>query len=389
MSTIVGSFAKAKKQMISKEWKYVDLLLLGSVGALSILGCVMVYSASKARALSQGLDSTYYLERQVAFVILGSILMVLVMLFDYRKLRDMSPLLYIAIIGALGLVLVPGIGSSSNGTQGWFALPGGFQLQPSEFSKFFLIIALGSYISQHEQFHFSALIKTMIVGLLPVGLVLMQPDLGTAMVMVVVLIGMLCVAGTRGRFLVLMAFIGFIGVVGVLQLGVLKQYQINRLTVFLDQGSGANASRESQGSAYNLDQSKTAIGNGGFLGQGIFQGDQTKLNYVPEQHTDFIFTAIGEELGFVGSVSVISLFGIVAWRIWRISRAAPDSAGTFICIGVVSMFVFHIFENIGMTMGIMPIAGIPLPFISYGGSSILLMFLSIGLVNNVYIHRFE
>lgn len=389
MSNIVGSFAKAKKQMISKEWKYADVILLGAVGALSILGCVMVYSASRSRAESQGLSSTYYLERQIAFVILGVILMVIVMLFDYRKLRDLSPLLYIASIGALILVLIPGIGSSINGTQGWFQLPGGFQLQPSEFAKFFLIIALGSYISQHEQFHYQALVKTIFVCMVPVLLVLKQPDLGTAMVMVVVLIAMLCVAGTRGRYLVLMALFGFVSVVGVLQLGVLKQYQVDRLTVFLNQGNGTDASAESAGSAYNLDQSKTAIGNGGILGKGLFQGEQTKLNYVPEQHTDFIFTAIGEELGFLGSATVIALFGIVAWRIWRISRAAPDSAGTFICIGVCAMFVFHVFENIGMTMGIMPITGIPLPLISYGGSSILLMFISIGLINNIYIHRFE
>ena len=389
MSNIVGSFAKAKKQMISKEWKYLDLILLGAVGALAVLGCAMVYSASRSRALAQGLSSTYYLERQIAFVILGIILMVGTMLIDYRKMRDLSLFLYIAIIGALGLVLVPGIGSSANGTQGWFALPGGFQLQPSEFSKFLLIIALASYISQHEQFHFNALIKTLIVGMLLVGLVLLQPDLGTAMVMVVILIAMLCVAGTRGRYLVLMALVGLVSVIGVLQLGVLKSYQINRLTVFLNQGNGASASADSQASAYNLDQSKTAIGNGGLLGKGIFNGEQTKLSYVPEQHTDFIFTAIGEELGFIGSITVIALFAIVAWRVWRISRAAPDSAGTFICIGIVAMFVFHVFENIGMTMGIMPITGIPLPLISYGGSSILLMFMSIGLVNNIYIHRFE
>ena len=356
MSNIVGSFAKAKKQMISKEWKYLDLILLGAVGALAVLGCAMVYSASRSRALAQGLSSTYYLERQIAFVILGIILMVGTMLIDYRKMRD---------------------------------LPGGFQLQPSEFSKFLLIIALASYISQHEQFHFNALIKTLIVGMLPVGLVLLQPDLGTAMVMVVILIAMLCVAGTRGRYLVLMALVGLVSVIGVLQLGVLKSYQINRLTVFLNQGNGASASADSQASAYNLDQSKTAIGNGGLLGKGIFNGEQTKLSYVPEQHTDFIFTAIGEELGFIGSITVIALFAIVAWRVWRISRAAPDSAGTFICIGIVAMFVFHVFENIGMTMGIMPITGIPLPLISYGGSSILLMFMSIGLVNNIYIHRFE
>lgn len=290
--------------------------------------------------------------------------------------------MYIGVIGLLCLVLSP-LGSAANGTQGWFTLPGGFQLQPSEFSKFFLIIFLASYIAQHEQFHIHALIKTLVLAVVPIGLVLLQPDLGTAMVMGVITLGMLSVAGTRGRYLLIMLLFAVVGVVGILQLGVLKQYQVDRLTVFLDQ------SGDSRGSAYNLDQSKTAIGNGGVLGKGLFSGEQTKLSYVPEQHTDFIFTAIGEELGFVGSVTVLGLFGVIAWRMWRIARSAPDVAGMLMCVGVASMFVFHVFENVGMTMGIMPITGIPLPFVSYGGSAIILMFMSIGLVGNVYMHRYE
>lgn len=382
MASFVTSFAKARKQMIAKQWKHVDVVLLGAVSALAILGCVMVYSASRNRLSSAGFSSTYYLERQVGFVLVGVVLMVLVMSIDYRKMRDASPILYIGAIGLLVLVLSP-LGSEVNGTHGWFILPGGFQLQPSEFGKFVLIIVLASYISQHEQFHIPALVRTIIVAVVPIGLVLLQPDLGTAMVLSVIVVGMLAVAGTRARYLMTLFLMAVICIAMVIQLGVLKQYQVDRFSSFLNQKADAG------GIAYNTDQSKTAIGNGGVFGRGLFKGEQTKLSYVPEQHTDFIFTAIGEELGFVGSITVLALLAIVAWRIWRISRAAPDSTGTFICIGIVSMFVFHIFENVGMTMGIMPITGIPLPFISYGGSSILLMFMSIGLVNNVYIHRFE
>lgn len=380
--TLVRSFDKAKRQIASKQWKHVDVVLLGAVAALSILGCVMIYSSSRSRLAAQGLSTTYFAERQVGFVIVGVLLMIGVMSVDYRKLRDLSPIIYLGVLALLVLVLSP-IGSAVNGTQGWFSLPGGFQLQPSEFSKFFLIIVLASYISQHEQFHLPALVQTLIIAVIPIGLVLLQPDLGTAMVLSVIVLGMLSVAGTRGRYLLVLGLIAIIGVVGILQLGVLKKYQVDRLTVFL------HPADNSRGSAYNLDQSKTAIGNGGMLGKGLFEGEQTKLNYVPEQHTDFIFTSIGEELGFVGSATVLGLFGIIAWRMWRISRAAPDATGTLICIGVASMFVFHVFENVGMTMGIMPITGIPLPFVSYGGSAILLMFMAIGLVSNVYMNRYE
>ncbi|MFN8016104.1 MAG: rod shape-determining protein RodA [Acidimicrobiia bacterium] len=376
------SLTVAKKRLSAKPWRQVDLVLFGSVMALSMLGCLMIYSASRSRLKSFGLSQTYYLERQVGFIIVGFIAMIVVMSVDYRKLRDISPLLYIGVISLLVLVLSP-LGSTVNGTQGWFVLPGGFQLQPSEFSKFFLIIVLASYISQNEQFHLKALTRTLIVAVIPMALVLLQPDLGTAMVLGAITIGMLSVAGTKGRYLLALVAIAIVGVIGVLQLGVLKQYQINRLTVFVNQNA------DKGGSAYNLDQSKTAIGNGGLTGKGLFRGEQTNLNYVPEQHTDFIFTAIGEELGFLGSVTVLGLFGVITWRIWRISRAAPDSTGILICIGTVSMFVFHVFENVGMTMGIMPITGIPLPFVSYGGSAVILMFMSIGLINNIYMHRFE
>lgn len=376
------SLNKAKRQISAKPWQQVDGVLLGAIGALSVLGCIMIYSASKSRLAAQGISKTYFLERQIGFVFLGIMLMILVMSIDYRKMRDVSPLIYIAVVGMLVLVLSP-LGSSVNGTQGWFTLPGGFQLQPSEFSKFLLIIVLASYISQNEQFHIPALVRTLAIALLPIGLVLLQPDLGTAMVLCAILIGMLSVAGTRGRYLLALVLFAIIGVVGVLQLGVLKSYQVDRLTVFLNQNN------DTGGSAYNLDQSKNAIGNGGLVGKGLFQGEQTNLSYVPEQHTDFIFTAIGEELGFIGSSTVLALFAIIAWRIWRISRAAPDATGTLICIGVVSMFVFHVFENVGMTMGIMPITGIPLPFVSYGGSAILLMFMAVGLINNIYMHRYE
>ncbi len=379
---LARSLASAKKQLSAKPWRQIDVVLVGAVAALSILGAVMIYSASRSRLEAKGISSTYFVERQVGFILAGIILMLLVMSIDYRKMRDASPLIYIGVVASLVLVLSP-LGTAVNGTHGWFILPGGFQIQPSEFGKFFLIIVLASYVSQHEQFHIPALARTLIIAAIPIGLVLLQPDLGTAMVLCAIVLGILSVAGTRGRYLLTLTLMAVVLIVLVVQLGVLKQYQVDRFSSFLNQKSDTGAT------AYNLNQSKTTIGNGGLLGKGLFKGEQTNLSYVPEQHTDFIFTAIGEELGFVGAATVLGLLGIIAWRIWRISRAAPDATGTLICIGVASMFVFHVFENVGMTMGIMPITGIPLPFMSYGGSAVLLMFMSMGLVNNIYMHRFE
>jgi rod shape determining protein RodA len=204
------------------------------------------------------------------------------------------------------------------------------------------------------------------------------------MVLVVIVIGLLTVAGVRGRYLLVLALVGLTAIYAVVGLGLLKQYQIDRFTSVVDSG-GANASSVS----YNQDQSKTTIGSGGLLGAGLFNGSQTRLGFVPEQHTDFIFTAVGEELGFVGAGSLLALFGIVMWRIWRAACTAGDGYGRLVCAAVLCFLAFEVFENVGMTMGIMPVAGIPLPFVSYGGSSLLASCACIGLVAGVHVRRFR
>jgi rod shape determining protein RodA len=196
-------------------------------------------------------------------------------------------------------------------------------------------------------------------------------------------IAMVLVAGARPRHLVVLALVGIVGLVGIYNMGVLEDYQRDRLTAFLDQQG------DTQRSAYNLEQAKTAIGAGGLLGRGLFHGTQTNLDYVPEQQTDFIFTVVGEELGFVGGATLLALFGIIAWRTWRIAQLSRDLVGTLICVGVLALFAFQVFQNIGMTMGIMPITGIPLPFVSYGGSGTLAAFCAVGLVLNVHMRRFS
>jgi rod shape determining protein RodA len=217
----------------------------------------------------------------------------------------------------------------------------------------------------------------------PTALIMVQPDLGTALVFVAIAMGMLLIAGARARHVVVLTAVGVIAVVGVLTSDVLESYQRDRLTGFLDQDGS-----DLQAEAYNLDQSKAAIASGSTSGKGLFEGTQTRLGFVPEQHTDFIFTAVGEELGFVGSATVLGLLALMCLRIWRTAQIAHDRLGMLICVGVLSMLVFQIFQNVGMTMGIMPITGITLPFMSYGGSSVIASWMAVGLVLNVHMRRF-
>jgi rod shape determining protein RodA len=381
VASVVMSERRARRE--SAPARHVDLLLMGSVLATCAIGLAMIYSASHARLEKQGLDPLYFVKRQAVFMIIGVAVMGAVMAVDYRKIRDFAPIAYGALVFVLAAVVSP-LGTRSKGTQGWFQLPGGLQLQPSEFSKFLLIIGLAGFLYQHrgELDAYRLAIACFIVGL-PLALVMMQPDLGTAMVIAIMSIAMLTVAGVRGRHMLVLVLIGITAVIGIWHFDVLKQYQVDRLTTFL------NAGKDTQGAAYNQDQGRTAIANGGLLGQGYLSGSQTEGGFVPEQHTDFIFTAVGEELGFVGSALLLALFALMIWRIWRTGAIARDLFGTLVCVGVVAMFAFQIFESIGMTMAIMPITGIPLPFMSYGGSSVITCFACIGLVANVHMRRFS
>jgi rod shape determining protein RodA len=275
---------------------------------------------------------------------------------------------------------------------------GSFQLQPSAFATLALILATAAFLRRHQgDIRLRHVIVLLIMTGIPIFLVYKQPDLGTAIVMAVVLLVMLVVAGVKGRYLTALAALAVLGIVAVVQLGVLKQYQVDRLTSFVHQtpagqtvtaAPGSSAS-SNQKSTYNLAQSKIAIGSGGTTGKGLFNGSQTNLNYVPEQQTDFIFTAVGEQLGFVGAAALLALFGVVVWRILRIAQTARDSLGMLLCAGVLGLIGLSVFQNAGMTMGIMPITGIPLPFMSYGGSATIAFFAAIGIVLNVGMRRFR
>ncbi|WP_426572169.1 FtsW/RodA/SpoVE family cell cycle protein [Aquihabitans sp. McL0605] len=369
----------------ASPFRHVDLVLVGCVFAVSLFGAVMVYSTT--RGATAPYDSGY-LKRVLFFVVLGGALMGATALFDYRKLRDFWPFVYGASVFLLVLVLVPGIGSRTKGTQGWFQLPG-FQLQPSEMAKLGMIIGFAGLASQFrgDLDNFRVVMLLGICGA-PMFFVMLQPDLGTTLVSVAVAFALLLVVGVRPRILGGLALAAVLGTTIVLTSGLLKEYQVARLTTYVRQDETAVTAIDKE-SRFNLDQSKIAIGAGGMWGRGLFEGSQTRGNIVPEQRTDFIFSAVGEQLGFVGSGVLLALMGTIVWRVWRAAQLARDEFGTLLCTGIMVMLVVQIFENVGMTMGIMPITGIPLPFVSYGGSALLTMFLSMGLVLSVHMRRFS
>ncbi len=361
--------------------RHLDVWLVGASAVLVAVGLLMVYSTTHHRITG---DPLYFVKRQAMFVVVGVVVMVAVIAIDYRRLRDFPLLAYAASVILLLAVLAP-LGSNLRGQQSWFQLPGGFTIQPSEFAKFGIIVALAGYC-HHFRGEIDAwrLTTVVLLAAVPIGLVLMQPDLGTVLVFAVIILGLLTMAGVTGRQLVVLGLLATSGVWAIMAVGVLKQYQVDRLTVVFNSSSGSGAAS----SAYNQEQSKQAIANGRFTGEGFDDGSQTQGQFVPEQHTDFIFTAVGEELGFVGASLLLGLFAIVMWRTWRIARLSRDFFGTLVCTGVLAMLVFQMFENVGMTMGIMPVTGIPLPLVSYGGSSIIATLACIGLVANVGMRRF-
>ncbi|MGH9093539.1 MAG: rod shape-determining protein RodA [Acidimicrobiales bacterium] len=370
-------------------WRHLDLLLVACVVAIGAFGTLMVYTATRDQLQAQGVSPQYYLKKQALYMVIGLVVMFAVAAIDYHRYRDLAPILYGgSLLMLLGVMVV---GHKSKGAQAWFQF-GTYQLEPSEFVKIGLIVALATYCANFKgDLPRRAMIVVLVLAAIPFVLIYKQPDLGTALVLGAVLVAMLLVAGTRGRHLAVLGLVAVVGMTGIVHFGVLKSYQKDRLTAFVSSPDQPKASllRSAAGAnQYNIAESKITISNGGLTGKGIGHGTQTNLSYVPEQRTDFIFTAVGEQLGLVGSALLIALFAMVVWRTWRAATLSRDFVGTLICVGVLAMLVFQIFENIGMTMGIMPVAGIPLPFMSYGGSAVIATFAGVGLVLNVRMRRY-
>lgn len=361
--------------------RHVDIVLVVATAAIGAIGILMVYAATRVRLDQTGGDPQLYLNRQALWVVVGVAAMIGVMATDYRSLAERAATIYVVAVVALGVVLSP-VGSSAKGAQRWFSL-GSFQLQPSAVAGLVLVVAVAAYCDhQRGEVDVRAVVVASVLALVLTALVALQPDLGSTLVLGSALVTVLMVAGARGLHLgILLALAIGAGVV-VGQMGLLKPYQKARLTAFLDQSHQPGTVN------YNLEQSKIAIGSGGLVGKGLFRGTQTNLAFVPEQQTDFIFTALAEQLGLVGAVSLLGLYAVVAWRVWRAALVARDGLGRLICVGVLAMIMTQVFVNAGMTMGIMPITGIPLPLVSYGGSSTIVSFAALGLVNSVVMRRF-
>jgi rod shape determining protein RodA len=365
--------------------RHVDWFLLLVTACLIVVGLFLLYSATASTLRGEALDPFARVKKQAVTAVLGFVVLLVIAAFDYRFFKVYAGFIYLGSLAALVLVKVPGLGATDvTGTaQRWFDVAG-LQITPSEVTKVALIVMLGAVLSElrSPEPSVSDLIRILGIAAVPLVLVFVQPDIGTSIVIVAITVGMLVVAGARARHLAVLTASGLVMILLVFNLGVIKDYQRERLTAFLDR---ANVAADA---SYNLDQSLIAVGSGGLFGKGYLRGTQTNLDYVPEQHTDFIFTVAGEEFGFFGAMFVLLLYGLLLWRAIRIAYLSKDPFGTYVAAGIASMFAIQMFVNVGMVIGIMPITGIPLPFLSYGGSSILSSFAAIGMLESIHMRRF-
>ncbi|MEU3397493.1 rod shape-determining protein RodA [Streptomyces filamentosus] len=364
----------------------LDWPILLSALALSFLGALLVWSATRGRTeLNQG-DPYYFLFRHLLNTGIGVALMIGTVWLGHRTLRGAVPFLYGLSIVLILAVLTP-LGATINGAHAWIVVGGGFSLQPSEFVKITIILVmamlLASKVDAGDQLHpdHGTVAKSLVLAALPMGIVMLMPDLGSVMVMIVIVLGVLLASGASNRWVLGLIGAGIGGAVLVTALGMLDEYQINRFAAF------ANPDLDPAGVGYNTNQARIAIGSGGLLGSGLFKGSQTTGQFVPEQQTDFVFTVAGEELGFVGAGLILVLLGVILWRACRIARETTELYGTIVAAGIIAWFSFQSFENIGMTLGIMPVAGLPLPFVSYGGSSMFAVWVAIGLLQSIRVQR--
>ena len=379
MDLVAGrAFAEERRPI-----RHIDAVLLVVTALMLVVGFFLLYSATNQTLRQDRLDPFLRVNKQMVTAAIGVVLLLAMAAFDYRFLKVYAGFVYAGVIASLLLVRLPFLGSTAAGAQRWFEVAG-FQITPSEFAKIGLIVMLAASLSEirHGPPTVQDVIRLCAMALVPLGLVFIQPDIGTSIVMVAIVAGMFLVAGVSGRQIAALVVICLILIAAAFQLGVIKTYQLDRLRAFLDRENTPADVR------YNLDQAEIAVGSGGLVGQGFLHGRQTTLDYVPEQHTDFIFTVAGEEFGFVGATFVLVLYALLLWRAIRIAYLAKDPFGTYLATGVASMFAIQMFVNVGMVIGIMPITGIPLPFLSYGGSSMLASCIGVGILVNVHMRRF-
>ena len=367
----------------SSYWRDLDWILLAAALTITVFGSVLVWSASRADMASPS-DPQSYLKRHLINVGIGILLGFLASRLDYRWLRAYTPIVYGISVFLLFLPFVPGIGARIAGARAWIDLPGGMTIQPSEFAKVAVILMMAVILAEKRDVGSEPrdrdVLLSMAVAALPILIILVQNDTGTVLILASVALSIIAVSGAKTRWVVGLIGGAVLAVLLAIQLGLLKSYQVQRLTAFID--PSANAS----GSAFNANQARIAIGGGGVTGYGLFQGPQTQGKFVPVNESDFIFTVAGEELGFIGAAVLILLLGIVLWRAIMIAYRADDMYGRLVATGIVAWLAFQMFENVGMSLGIMPITGIPLPMVSAGGTSMMATWVAVGLLENVRLH---
>jgi rod shape determining protein RodA len=361
----------------------LDWVLLLAVLALGTLGSVLVWSATSHREDLTGGDPTAYLKKHLVNLLIGLVLMVMVLATDHRWVRIIAPLVYVASLAGLALVLT--MGTTVNGSTSWLQV-GGMSIQPSEFAKLAVVIGMALWVAERADVSRGRpgggsgdVIGMLVIAGLPATLIMLQPDLGTMLVLSATVFGVLAVSGAPRRWLALLAAGGLTAAAAAVAAGFLKQYQVDRFLAF------TNPDLDPRGAGYNVEQARIAVGNGGLFGQGLFDGSQTRAGFVPEQHTDFVFTVAGEELGLVGAGVLIALLGVIIWRALSIAAHTDDVFGRLAAAGIACWFGFQAFQNVGMCLGIMPVTGVPLPFVSYGGSSMFAGMLAIGLLQNIHL----
>ncbi len=359
-----------------------DPVLTAAVGLLLLIGTLLVYAATRDWYARNGLDPQYYLKRHVINIAIGALLAYGTTVIDYRLLRAYTPIFWGLGVLGLAIVLIPGLGSTVNGARAWIALPGGFQIQPAELAKIAIIIGMSMLLSErsHDSDEPTSrdVLQALIVAGIPVLLIILQPDMGTVFIISASVVTIIAVSGAPSKWVAGLLLIAVLGAVVATKAGVISEYQINRLQTFV------NPNADTQGAGYQLRQARITVGSGGLIGTGLFNGPQTNGRFVPEQQTDFIFTVAGEELGFLGSGLILILYFIILMRAFAIARRTNDPFGRLMTTGVIAWFAFQLFENIGMTLGLMPMTGVPLPFISYGGSSMFATLIGFGLLQNVH-----
>ena len=355
-----------------------DRILIGASVILALMGLVMIYSATRVGLERNNLPASFSMERQMIFVAAGLILVGALSFVDYREFRHLAHMVYGGMVLLLAAVfLFPAV----KGAQRWYDL-GFFQLQPSEFSKTACLITLAAILARPAaRLEWTRILQALMIMVVPAALIFLQPDLGTMLIFAFLLVVLLFGAGISARQALVVSGVGLAVGMAIFQFGLLKAYQLDRIRVLID------PTLDPTGIGWNLRQSILAVGSGQLTGKGLFQGQQTNFQYVPEQGTDFIFTAVGEQLGFVGGIMVIAAFLVLVWRLLVIAGAARDRFGALLAMGIASIFAFHVLVNIGMTIGIMPVTGLPLPFMSAGGSSFLNFSILIGIANSIWLRR--